>query len=1167
MSLGRYRLLSQLGAGRDGARYRAADRQDGREVELRLLSGLDAIPERRAAWNRRLRASALVDHPTARRVIATDLDADPPMVVLEWAEGRSLAEVAEEDGDRISPILELARGLEAGHKFGLACGRVAPGRLIVRDLGGFCLDWTGLEVDSPAGPRASDPLDAACRAPEVARGAEPDPASDIYGLGAVLAWRVGEVPSSGTTLGRLIRSMKDDDPTARPSSRAVASRLAAEVVASRVTGDFGPGSASSQTNAFDLADAPDEHPPLDRERLGRYRLIETLGRGGMGTVYRAEDLSDGSTVAVKVLNPAVAARPESLRRFLKEARLLAEVSSPHVANFIELNEDDGVHFLALEFVAGLNLARWQAGQGAVDEPSALAILADVARALELAHGRGIVHRDIKPENILILDPGDSPTKHPRAKLSDFGLARHVVETESLVMTRDGAVLGTPLYMSPEQCAGESDIGPAADVYAMGATLFALLAGRPPFEGDSPLIVMSRHRNEPPPDLKAIVPGVSDAAASIVSKALAKVPGRRYADAGEMLRDLELLIRGEPTGLDVHPRLPACDPREVLSYDWRWDLEASPRALWPLVSNTERFNRAIGLNSARFEDEPDEEGGSKRSGKFRKAGMDFAWREHPFEWIEGRKLGVVREFDRGPFHWFVSVVEMEPKSGGGTTLTHKVSIRPRGLLGRTIAAVEVGTRGRKGIDRVYRRIDATLTGKLGRDPVIDPFEAPEPLSGERRRRLERWLDSLGAAGFAPFVVERLGDFLELAPPQEVARIRPLALARRLGIDPDATVAACLRGSADGVLVLLWDILCPVCRVPSQVIETLRALRDHGECPACRLDFELDFANSVELIFRVHPEIRETDLGTYCAGSPSHSPHVAAQARVGAGERIVLDLTLEPGSYQLRGPQLAYTVDFRVDPGAPARRWDLDLAEGPGAGLPRTLRAGGQVLAMANRTDREVLVRIERVAPREDALTAARASSMALFRELFPGEVLSPGQLINLDTVTLVVTDLDRAGDLYAELGDARAFAIVHEQFRRIGDRVRLEGGALVKTIHEGTVAAFTDPAAAVRAALGLVGDLAGGEATADLSLRVGVHRGPAMVATLNDHLDYFGTTVSVASNLARAARGGQILLTRPVASDPRVAAILADRRLLLGVVEVDIEGLADPFVHEVGPAPG
>ena len=132
------------------------------------------------------------------------------------------------------------------------------------------------------------------------------------------------------------------------------------------------------------------------------------------------------------------------------------------------------------------------------------------------------------------------------------------------------------------------------------------------------------------------------------------------------------------------------------------------------------------------------------------------------------------------------------------------------------------------------------------------------------------------------------------------------------------------------------------------------------------------------------------------------------------------------------------------------------------------------------------------------------------------MLSPGQLISLDTVTLVVTDLDHAGDLYADLGDARAFGIILEQFRLIDATIRREGGALIKTVHEGTVSAFSDPAAAVRAALDLPGALLGGEKTRGLSLRIGVHRGSAMVATLNGHLDYFGTTVSVASGLPRLA---------------------------------------------------
>jgi len=251
----------------------------------------------------------------------------------------------------------------------------------------------------------------------------------------------------------------------------------------------------------------------------------------------------------------------------------------------------------------------------------------------------------------------------RVKLSDFGLARHVVESESLNLTLAGVIVGTPLYMSPEQCSGRGPIGPASDVYAMGVTLFHLLAGRPPFVGETSLGVLAMHQNEPPPALRDLNASVSDGVGQIVAKALAKRPEGRYADAGEMLLDLERLLRGEPTGLEVHPRLPGADPRDVIRYDFRWELDASPAQLWPHVSNTERLNRAVGLPSIDFTDEPDPDGGVRRFGQLRKAGIVIGWREHPFEWVEGKRMGVVREYHKGPFKWFVSIVELTPRPGG------------------------------------------------------------------------------------------------------------------------------------------------------------------------------------------------------------------------------------------------------------------------------------------------------------------------------------------------------------------------------------------------------------------------------------------------------------------------------------------------------------------------
>jgi serine/threonine protein kinase/class 3 adenylate cyclase len=923
--------------------------------------------------------------------------------------------------------------------------------------------------------------------------------------------------------------------------------------------------------------------------LGRFRLLDKLGEGGMGAVYRAEDSSDGTIVAIKVLAAQHATKPDALRRFHKEARLLAEVNNPYVANLLEVNEDAGMHYLAMEFVAGESLSNLLEQSQRLEERPALSIIADVCRALVDAHQRGIVHRDIKPGNMLLVgecsgfgvEPVDSrraaplpplttdhspltlhhsPLTLPRVKLTDFGLARHVVESESLAMTRAGTILGTPLYMAPEQCSGNAPIDARTDVYAIGATLFHLLAGRPPFVADNPLQVIAAHQNEPPPPLKQLNAALSDGVCQIVAKALAKHPDARYSSAAAMLRDIERLLRGEPSSIAVHPKLPACDPHRVLEYDFTWTLDAAPPQLWPHVSNTERLNRAVGLSAVEFTSEVDPQRGVRRFGHIRAAGMPIVWEEHPFEWIESRRMGVLREFSQGPFKWFVSIVELAPRAGGGTTLTHSLRIEPRGLLGRTVAAVEVGIKAKRSLERVYRRIDAAVTGKLG--GAADPFDESAALPAARRRRLDRLADGLIQRQVDPAVVERLTEFIAEAPDQDVARIRPLALACRLGLDADQLVAACLHGARTGLLVLLWDILCPTCRIPSEVKDTLRALREHGRCEACNAKFELDFANSVELIFRAHPEIRDAELRTYCIGGPAHSPHVVAQVRVAPGERVELELALEQGAYRLRGPQLPFASDFRVQPTARRTTWEINLSRPPDRDLVPTLQTGTQLLALTSDHDQELLVRVERTAPRHDALTAARASSLALFRELFPGEILSPGQLMSVATVTLLATGLDGAGELYRTLGDARAFALLHEHFRLLNERVSREGGALVKTVGEGLLAAFSDTTAAVRAALDLESALAGSDTTRGLRLKLGVHRGEAMAATLNDRLDYFGTVVNIAWKLPQLAGGGELLLTDAVLADPQVAAILRGRGLTADPLDAETPGLDGGLVHRL-----
>ncbi len=382
-----------------------------------------------------------------------------------------------------------------------------------------------------------------------------------------------------------------------------------------------------------------------------------------------------------------------------------------------------------------------------------------------------------------------------------------------------------------------------------------------------------------------------------------------------------------------------------------------------MTDTDRLDRAIGFPALKVTTRYEEGRGVRTFAEGRKVGMAEVGEEHPYEWVEPRRMGVMREYSQGPFVWVVSTVELRPRPGGGTTLVHSLHLQPRTWTIRVGSRWGVGSGLRKSLEKVYRRIDATVQGRERRDPgsaVVDPFAEPDRLSGPRRQRLERVLDGLAERGVDAAVVERLGEYLARGSAQEVARIRPLAVAERFGLDPDHVVAACLHGAREGLLELHWDLLCPVCRISCRVTDTLRAIAEHARCAACHLDFRLDFVNSIELIFRVHPEIRRADLGTYCIGGPAHSPHVPAQVRVAAGERLELELELSEGVYRLRGPQLPWSVDIPVRGSSGPWRWELDLAPGRTPVGPAGLRSGGQILVLSNGYDRELVVRVERTA---------------------------------------------------------------------------------------------------------------------------------------------------------------------------------------------------------------
>lgn len=282
--------------------------------------------------------------------------------------------------------------------------------------------------------------------------------------------------------------------------------------------------------------------PVGRVLDGRYRIVAELGSGGVGVVYRAEHVQLGRPVAVKLLHPEIGLSQNQIRRFDRESRLLASLSHPHIVTVTDYGVGDGSPYLVMELLEGQTLQELIKAEGALPPERALRITHQILRALAYAHGEGFVHRDLKPGNVFLQSLPDAPD---HVRILDFGLAKMVGgdgSEQDAVITRTGAVFGTPAYMAPEQASGDA-VDASTDVYAAGVVLFEMLAGQRPFLGNLGEL-MKQHLLSPVPQLHEVNPAkvASPELDRFLRKAMGKRRDERFSDAGEMLEALEALPR-------------------------------------------------------------------------------------------------------------------------------------------------------------------------------------------------------------------------------------------------------------------------------------------------------------------------------------------------------------------------------------------------------------------------------------------------------------------------------------------------------------------------------------------------------------------------------------------------------------------------------------------------
>jgi class 3 adenylate cyclase len=354
----------------------------------------------------------------------------------------------------------------------------------------------------------------------------------------------------------------------------------------------------------------------------------------------------------------------------------------------------------------------------------------------------------------------------------------------------------------------------------------------------------------------------------------------------------------------------------------------------------------------------------------------------------------------------------------------------------------------------------------------------------------------------------------------------------------------------MLSMHWDLLCSNCRGAKRSAASLDRLPRGAHCDTCNIDYERDFTRNVELTFRPVPAIRDLTGGEFCAYGPMQTPHVLIQQNLGPGETRDVEAPLAPGDYRARTLHPGGDTIFAVNGAAPT----IVCEDGA---ITAAAPANAGVVRFVNRRAAPVTLVVESREWVKDALTADRVTAMQAFRELFATEALRPGDDVAIGRVTLMFTDLRGSTALYARIGDAAAYRLVREHFAFLADQVREHDGGIVKTIGDAVMAAFHEPAKALAAALAMQRTVVAFNAGAErpIVLKLGLHEGPCIAVTLNDRLDYFGSTVNLAARLQGQSIGGDIVLSHAVADDPAVRDMLAPRSL--AAESAAVKGFAQP----------
>jgi adenylate cyclase len=583
-------------------------------------------------------------------------------------------------------------------------------------------------------------------------------------------------------------------------------------------------------------------------------------------------------------------------------------------------------------------------------------------------------------------------------------------------------------------------------------------------------------------------------------------------------------------------------------------------VWKLLSDTDRLNRFIGLFPVQFSAaKKGKEDIFYREAVAKVAGLiPLTWKEYPFQWVEKESYTVERRYEDGPLMHFVGGIELLDSDDSliegvtGTKVRLIGEFTPRNMVGK--AAIPLT--GLKSMNKTMKYIDNFLTTSEEERVGFIPMKSSNyKINSTELVRLEKLLANMPVESI---YIEFLHRHLMEKMDHEVTQMKPIRMARQWGGDAEQVLRLFLYATKVGILNLSWNLICPNCRVSKAEYTSLSELQGQFHCDLCGINYDANFENYVELYFAVHPSIRRAYAQTYCVGGPMVTPHVKIQKVIEKGNTFQLTIPNYGEVLRLRVLQANHTVAIEtIDTTSVKDELTIHYHDKGWSQLSISLTTEVTPVTIHNSSSNDIVVVIEQAEWSNEVVTAAKVTAMQEFRDLFSSEVLSPGQQVGIENVTILFSDLQGSTSLYELVGDANAYGQVRRHFDFLTQWIAKNSGSVVKTIGDAVMAVFHTPEDGLKAALQIQKHVSefNSNGSDEIILKVGLYSGPAIAVNSNDRLDYFGRTVNIAARIQGQSAGDDIVFSQDYLNKESIQSVLQNEDVNLLPFQAVLKGIS------------